>query len=97
MRLTLFLDHACNFKCTYCYNHLYRQIYQGKGKLIRRRGVDHVMEELKQLKTGGYKFIRFMDDLFILHKEWTTYWPKVMLLLNIGTVIIWSYAAPIPR
>lgn len=62
---------GCPYKCTYCYNHLYRQIYRGKGKFIRRRGVDNVMEELRQLKTGGYRFIRFMDDLFILHPEWT--------------------------
>jgi len=62
---------GCPYRCTYCYNHLYRQIYRGKGKFIRRRSVDHVMEELREIKDGGYTFIRFMDDLFILHAEWT--------------------------
>jgi len=61
---------GCPYKCTYCYNHLYRQIYRGKGKQIRRRGVDNVMAELRGIKAGGYRFIRFMDDLFILNRSW---------------------------
>ena len=36
----------------------------------------------------------FTADAMALHAEWTTYWPKILLLLNVGTVIIWSYAAP---
>ena len=35
-----------------------------------------------------------VDDAMALHQEWTTYWPKVMFLLNIGVLVIWSYAAP---
>jgi radical SAM superfamily enzyme YgiQ (UPF0313 family) len=62
---------GCPYKCSYCYNHLYRQIYRGKGRHVRRRSVDNVMAELRKIKEGGYRFIRFMDDLFILHKEWT--------------------------
>ena len=45
-------------------------MYRGKGKVLRRRSVDNVMEELRPLKEQGYKFIRFMDDLFILSDEW---------------------------
>ncbi|MFQ6047867.1 MAG: ABC transporter ATP-binding protein, partial [Phycisphaerae bacterium] len=36
----------------------------------------------------------FVGDAMDLHAEWTTYWPKVMLLLQAGTLIIWSYAGP---
>lgn len=63
---------GCPYQCTYCCNHLYQKIYAGKGKLVRRRSVDHVMRELKQLKDSGFRFIRFMDDLFILQQEWVT-------------------------
>lgn len=34
------------------------------------------------------------DDAMVLHKEWTTFWPRLTLLLNIGTLVIWAYAAP---
>ena len=61
---------GCPYGCTYCYNHLYQKIYEGKGHLIRRRSVEHVLRELRQLKTEGVRFIRFMDDLFTLQPEW---------------------------
>jgi radical SAM superfamily enzyme YgiQ (UPF0313 family) len=61
---------GCPYGCTYCYNHLYQKLYAGKGKLIRRRSVDHVIRELRLLKDEGYRFIRFMDDLFTLQPEW---------------------------
>ena len=61
---------GCPYHCTYCYNHAYRKLYAGKGRALRRRSVRHVMEELRQVKDAGYKYIRFMDDLFILSPEW---------------------------
>lgn len=61
---------GCPYSCTYCYNHVYRKLYRGKGKPVRRRSVDHVMQELRLLKNNGCKYIRFMDDLFILFPEW---------------------------
>lgn len=62
---------GCPHSCTYCYNHVYHKLYQGKGKLFRRRSVNHVMEELRELKSYGCQYIRFMDDLFILSRKWT--------------------------
>ncbi|NQU10901.1 ABC transporter ATP-binding protein, partial [bacterium] len=35
-----------------------------------------------------------VDDSLHLHKEWTVFWPRLTLLLNLGTVAIWAYAAP---
>jgi len=61
---------GCPYGCTYCYNHLYRKLYEGKGQLIRRRSVGHVLRELRLLKDEGYRFIRFMDDLFTLQPKW---------------------------
>lgn len=61
---------GCPYGCTYCYNHLYRKLYQGKGKLVRRRTVEHVIRELRRLKDEGCRFVRFMDDLFTLQPEW---------------------------
>ena len=61
---------GCPYHCSYCYNHVYHRLYAGKGNVVRRRSVDHVMGELRQLKEDGCGFIRFMDDLFILLPEW---------------------------
>jgi radical SAM superfamily enzyme YgiQ (UPF0313 family) len=61
---------GCPYGCTYCYNHVYRKLYSGKGKVVRRRSVEHVMRELRQIKAEGCRFVRFMDDLFILSPDW---------------------------
>ncbi len=61
---------GCPYHCTYCYNHVYLRIYEGKGRVLRRRSIDHVMRELHVLKESGYKLIRFVDDVFILDRDW---------------------------
>lgn len=61
---------GCPNDCSYCFNHVHRQVYLGKGKPIRRRSVEHVMRELRQLKSDGCEFLRFMDDTFILFPAW---------------------------
>jgi len=61
---------GCPYSCTYCYNHAYHKLYAGLGKVVRRRSVDHVMQELRLLKGEGCRFIRFMDDVFTVSEEW---------------------------
>ena len=61
---------GCPYNCTYCYNHVYHKLYEGKGRIVRRRSVDHVMRELKGLKDNGCRLIRFMDDVFIIDRDW---------------------------
>ncbi|MFH1638327.1 MAG: radical SAM protein, partial [Candidatus Woesearchaeota archaeon] len=41
---------GCPNSCSYCSNHLYRQLYCSHGKLLRRYSVDYVINELKRLK-----------------------------------------------
>lgn len=62
---------GCPYSCTYCFNHLYRRLYAGKGRYIRRRSVDNVLKELKKIKSEkSYKYIKFADDIFTLSPEW---------------------------
>jgi radical SAM superfamily enzyme YgiQ (UPF0313 family) len=62
---------GCPYSCTYCYNHVYRKLYRGKGKVLRRRSVDHVIRELKPLtRYRCYRFVKFLDDLFTLSPDW---------------------------
>lgn len=59
---------GCPFKCTFCLGTLYNKIYEGKGKIFRRRTVSNVLEELKLLKKEypHLKFFNIDDDAFTL-------------------------------
>lgn len=62
---------GCPYRCTYCFNHAYVKLYGGSGKQVRRRSVDNVVEEARQLKLDyGAQFIYFADDTFNLMTDW---------------------------
>jgi radical SAM superfamily enzyme YgiQ (UPF0313 family) len=63
---------GCPRSCTFCFNKRYNLLYRGKGRIVRRRSVDHLMEELGGLKRSGQvRFITLDDDSFTLApKEW---------------------------
>ncbi len=63
---------GCPYNCTYCFNHSYNKLYAGKGNIIRKRSVDNVIGELKEVKEKCKpKRFQFVDDTFILNREWT--------------------------
>jgi len=63
---------GCPYKCAYCFNHAYNSLYKGKGKVIRRRSVENVIGELKQIRARHRaRRFHFVDDTFILQDEWT--------------------------
>ncbi len=63
---------GCPKSCAFCFNKRYNLLYHGKGRIVRRRSVDHIIAELKLLKkTGEVRFITFDDDSFTLApKDW---------------------------
>lgn len=62
---------GCPYKCSYCFNHSYHDLYKDKGSIIRRRSVDNVIEELKYIKkVYGPKRFHFWDDTFDLDSDW---------------------------
>jgi len=63
---------GCPYNCTYCFNLSYRNMYEGLGTYCRRRSVDNVIQELRQIKQVNPKLqmIVFQDDIFILDHEW---------------------------
>ncbi len=62
---------GCPYGCTYCANKGLSDLYRGKGKFVRWRGVDHVFAEMREL-LGRYRVSKweFNDDIFTLQKEW---------------------------
>lgn len=69
---TIITGRGCPFDCTYCINHLFKDIYPARGYPIRRRSVSHVISELKHAKNifPNLKRITIFDDVFVLDKEW---------------------------
>lgn len=62
---------GCPYSCTYCFNKAYRELYRGLGKATRRRSVENVVREIKAVRERyPLEFITFMDDTFILNRQW---------------------------
>lgn len=61
---------GCPNLCTYCFNHIYNQIYRGKGKICNRFSVDRVCAELRELKEKyPTQMIKFYDDVFVFSED----------------------------
>lgn len=62
---------GCPYNCSFCYNHNIKDIFRGKGKYVRQKGPDNLIEEIK-LEMKEYKIhsIYFFDDLFTFNKNW---------------------------
>jgi anaerobic magnesium-protoporphyrin IX monomethyl ester cyclase len=61
---SVILSRGCPFSCTYCAAHLTH------GKKIRRRGLDSIMAELKELRhRHDVSFVTIFDDTFTLDRD----------------------------
>ncbi|MFH1369586.1 MAG: radical SAM protein [Elusimicrobiota bacterium] len=68
----IWTSRGCVFPCPYCFNNQYNNVYKNKGRIFRRRSVDSIIGEMKELiKNYRVEFVRIQDDVFI-HKtdEW---------------------------
>jgi anaerobic magnesium-protoporphyrin IX monomethyl ester cyclase len=63
---------GCPYSCTYCFNHVFRRMYQNKGRIIRRHSVDYVIEEVARVKEKyPLQVVKFYDDVFTYRAdEW---------------------------
>lgn len=64
------INRGCPNSCTYCCNHVMKNLYPDWGK-VRKRTIDHVINELKEVKNKlpNIKRINFYDEIFIPDKE----------------------------
>ncbi|MFX0197548.1 MAG: B12-binding domain-containing radical SAM protein [Candidatus Hodarchaeota archaeon] len=62
----IIISRGCPFACSYCCNSLYRQLYKNKGKYVRYRSVDNVIDQLKYIKheLPFVRTINIQDDSF---------------------------------
>jgi anaerobic magnesium-protoporphyrin IX monomethyl ester cyclase len=62
---------GCPFHCSFCFEDAMRELYKGKGKYVRIREIDSVIDECRQLISAtSVKTIYFADDVFGMKKEW---------------------------
>ncbi|MCD6327433.1 B12-binding domain-containing radical SAM protein [bacterium] len=63
---------GCPFECSFCFNHSLKKMYEGKGRYVRHRSVENVVDEIAKVKSE-WKWLRtpyFADDSFLLNREW---------------------------
>jgi radical SAM superfamily enzyme YgiQ (UPF0313 family) len=77
--ITVASGRGCHFNCTYCCNDSLRKLYHDKGRYIRLRSVDNLMQELKILKK------RFDPDFFSMEEELFATDEQMSQLLNSDT------------
>ena len=53
---------GCPYKCTYCFNRAYNQIYGHPKPVVRRRSVDNLLAEIKQVHTRYPDVLPFFTD-----------------------------------
>lgn len=62
---------GCPYKCTYCFNHVYNKMYEGKGTVVRKKSVNNIIKEIYDVKDKyNIKRIFFYDDVFSINKKW---------------------------
>jgi anaerobic magnesium-protoporphyrin IX monomethyl ester cyclase len=62
---------GCPFDCTFCFNHQMAQLYRGKGRYVRHRSPEAVIDEIKGLQSRfPIGRIYFADDTFALDRNW---------------------------
>lgn len=72
-RYGIMLSRGCPYHCTYCSNsYMDKEVYPKEWSKMRYRSVEHVMNELRQVKKllPNIKQINFYDEIFIPKKEW---------------------------
>ncbi len=67
---TFLSNRGCPYNCTYCFNHIYKKIYADKGKVLRLRSIDNIIEEIKEIR-DQYPLgcVWFVDDIFITTED----------------------------
>ncbi|MBI5675477.1 MAG: B12-binding domain-containing radical SAM protein [Nitrospirae bacterium] len=69
---TLMTSQGCPFNCSYCFNHQLHKMRVKGDPIFRQRSVDHVIDELKQLKRDYPKieYLIFRDEILTIDSKW---------------------------
>ena len=62
---------GCPYDCTFCSNSAFKSLYRGKGKYVRQRSPENIIEEIAQMRER-YEFstLNFYDEAFGFNRKW---------------------------
>ena len=67
----IYAGRGCPHNCYYCINYFKRTLYKDKGKFLRLRSPQNVINEILDLKKKyKLKLVSFPDDSFTYNKKW---------------------------
>lgn len=91
----LITERGCPYKCTYCFNHSFLEMYKGRSdenrnsSAIRFRSVPNILEEMRLLKANyAVEQFNFHDDIFPMRKSRTLEFCEAYAASGIG--VPWS-------
>jgi len=62
---------GCPYSCSFCCHQVYRELYRGRAKYVRRKSPEKVIREIVGVKElYGMESVCFLDDLFVLDLGW---------------------------
>ena len=73
LRFTLYTTltaRGCPFSCSFCSTAAMRKLYEGKGRYVRQRSAENVMDELMKRNLPEVNIVQFNDDVFGLNQKW---------------------------
>ncbi|MCJ7645789.1 B12-binding domain-containing radical SAM protein [bacterium] len=69
--IDMIVSRGCPYQCTYCINPILQNLYRRKGKFVRTKSVNNVINEISDIyKKYKIKHISFQDDIFPSSLEW---------------------------
>jgi radical SAM superfamily enzyme YgiQ (UPF0313 family) len=75
---TFMAGRGCPYRCSFCFNPKLQEMYREKGRYVRFRSPDNVINEIKKVKMEyGLKTVFFADDIFVLDKGWLREFIKI--------------------
>jgi len=67
----ILVSRGCPYACSFCFNHYYNEMYKGKGRFVRFRKPEKIIQEIKELKKKyPVTTISFSSDTFTLNHKW---------------------------
>lgn len=97
-RFPVVSNRGCPYNCTFCFAKPIRKLYEGKGKYLRRRSPEHVIEEARRvIEQFRVQNFVFEDETFIYNMDWlhtfAKLWKKEINVPYICQTVGWSLNA----